>query len=91
MGDHTSEALVAAGSRARGRIRAKEPLVVCGLPLVERIYARLGAVTVAPEVPEGELVQAGRVLRGDQQGQVGEWRVGRAGHPPADDDRQRHE
>ena len=65
-GDHTSEALVPAGARARGRVRAKEPLVVCGIPLAERIFGRLaerlGAVTVTAQVAEGELVPAGRVL-----------------------------
>jgi nicotinate-nucleotide pyrophosphorylase (carboxylating) len=61
-GDRTSEALVPAGTRARGRVAAKEPLVVCGLPLLERIFARLGPVTVTPRVAEGEAVRAGEVL-----------------------------
>jgi nicotinate-nucleotide pyrophosphorylase (carboxylating) len=43
-------------------VRAKEPLVVCGIPLLERVYERLGAVTVIAQVEEGELVPAGRVL-----------------------------
>jgi nicotinate-nucleotide pyrophosphorylase (carboxylating) len=61
-GDRTSEALVPVGTRARGRLRAKEPLVVCGLPLLEHIFARLGAVTVTPAVADGDAVRAGAVL-----------------------------
>lgn len=61
-GDRTSEATVPAQARARGYLRAKERLVVCGLPLVERVYARLGPVVVAPRVADGETVDAGAIL-----------------------------
>jgi len=61
-GDRTSEALVTAGARARGTLRAKQALVVCGLPLLERVFARLGGVRVALEAAEGARAERGQVL-----------------------------
>ena len=61
-GDRTSEALVPAGARARGTLRAKQALVVCGLPLLERVFARLGGVRVALEAAEGARAERGQVL-----------------------------
>jgi nicotinate-nucleotide pyrophosphorylase (carboxylating) len=61
-GDRTSEATVPVAARARGRLLAKEALVVCGLPLVERVFARLGGVSVAWHATDGDRVEAGTVL-----------------------------
>jgi nicotinate-nucleotide pyrophosphorylase (carboxylating) len=61
-GDRTSEATVPEAARARGRLLAQEPLVVCGLPLVERVFARLGGVTATWHVHDGDRVDAGTVL-----------------------------
>lgn len=61
-GDRTSEATVPEAARARGRLLAKEALVVCGLPLVERVFARLGGVAAAWQAADGDAVPAGRVL-----------------------------
>ena len=61
-GDRTSEALVPQGARARGRLRAKQALVVCGLPLLERVFARLGGVRVVLEATEGARAARGQVL-----------------------------
>ena len=61
-GDRTSEALVPAGTRARGRLGAKQALVVCGLPLLARVFARLGPVQVALEAAEGTRAERGQVL-----------------------------
>ena len=61
-GDHTSEATVPASARARGRFLAKERLVVCGLPLAERVFARLGTVGVVWHVQDGALVSPGTIL-----------------------------
>jgi nicotinate-nucleotide pyrophosphorylase (carboxylating) len=61
-GDRTSEAVVPPGTEARGRLRAKEPLVVCGLPLLGRVFDRLGPVRVEAHVTDGARVPAGRVL-----------------------------
>src|SRR5439155_1135530 len=62
VGDRTSEALVPAGTRARGRVRAKQALVVCGLPLLDRVFRRLGDVSVSVEAAEGALAAPGQVL-----------------------------
>jgi nicotinate-nucleotide pyrophosphorylase (carboxylating) len=61
-GDRTSEALVPAGTRARGRVAAKQALVVCGLPLLPRIFGALGAVRVTPHAREGTRAAPGEVL-----------------------------
>ncbi len=61
-GDRTSEALVPAFARARGRLRAKQALVVCGLPLLDRVFRRLGDVSVSVEAAEGSLAAPGQVL-----------------------------
>src|SRR5436309_11960969 len=66
-GDRTSEALVPAGTPARGRLAAKERLVVCGLPLLHRIFRRrvaadLGAVRVILHAAEGATAVAGERL-----------------------------
>lgn len=62
-GDRTSEATVPETARARGRMLAKQALVVCGVPLAARVFARTGgAVTVEPRVAEGTRVAAGTVL-----------------------------
>ena len=62
VGDRTSEALVPAGTRARGRVRAKQALVVCGLPLLERVFRRLGDVRGSAEADEGALAAPRQVL-----------------------------
>lgn len=61
-GDRTSDALLPPGTRARGRVRAKQSLVVCGLPLLEMVFRRLGDVRIVLEAKDGERVDAGRVL-----------------------------
>ena len=62
QGDRTSEALIPAGTLARGRVRAKERLVVCGLPLLERVFGRLGKVAVEIAAREGTQAAPGEVL-----------------------------
>jgi nicotinate-nucleotide pyrophosphorylase (carboxylating) len=61
-GDHTSEATVPVSARARGRFLAKERLVACGLPLVERVFGRLGAVAVTWHEQDGALIEPGTIL-----------------------------
>ena len=61
-GDRTSEATVPDGARASGRLLAKERLVACGLPLVERVFDRLGGITVTFHATDGDTVDAGTVL-----------------------------
>jgi nicotinate-nucleotide pyrophosphorylase (carboxylating) len=61
-GDCTSAALIPPGTPARGRVRAKERLVVCGLPLVERVFRRIGPVRVFIDAREGADATLGQVL-----------------------------
>ncbi len=61
-GDVTSEAIVPAGRRGRATVQAKSALVVAGLPLIARVYQRLGPVAVAVRSAEGAAVPAGTVL-----------------------------
>jgi len=61
-GDRTSRALVPNTARARGRLAAKETLVVCGLPLLELVFEKLGEVTVTLNVTDGHRAVAGEVL-----------------------------
>jgi nicotinate-nucleotide pyrophosphorylase (carboxylating) len=56
-GDRTSEATIPETARARGRFLAKEPLVVCGIPVVERVFDRLGPVTLSWSAADGDHVQ----------------------------------
>lgn len=61
-GDRTSRALVPATARARGRLAAKEALVVCGLPLVDEVLTRLGNVAVTLHAGDGHRAAPGEVL-----------------------------
>lgn len=61
-GDRTSEATVPPTARARGRLLAKERLVVCGLPLVERVFARLGPLAITWQARDGDVGVPGGVL-----------------------------
>ncbi|MGH7896074.1 MAG: carboxylating nicotinate-nucleotide diphosphorylase [Candidatus Binatia bacterium] len=61
-GDHTSQATVPPEARASGRLLAKQQLVVCGLPLAERVFARLGGVAIAWHAQDGDAAQPGAVL-----------------------------
>src|SRR5213083_1865602 len=61
-GDRTSAALIPPGTRARGRVRAKQRLVVCGLPLLARVFGRLGEAAVEIDAREGADAGPGQVL-----------------------------
>lgn len=49
-------------ARARGRLLAKEALVVCGVPLLERVFGRLGGAAVTQREGEGAFVEPGTVV-----------------------------
>jgi nicotinate-nucleotide pyrophosphorylase (carboxylating) len=49
-------------ARAAGRVLAKQELVVCGLPLLDRVFGRLGPVACRVLVPEGALARTGDVV-----------------------------
>ncbi len=62
-GDVTSQAVVERGARARGRIVAREPLVVAGVPVAREVFLAVDPGIAFPEeCPEGADVAAGRAL-----------------------------
>jgi nicotinate-nucleotide pyrophosphorylase (carboxylating) len=61
-GDRTSEATVPVTARARGGLLAKQDLVVCGLPLLERVFGTLEPVECRLVAAEGQTVRPGDVV-----------------------------
>jgi len=66
-GDITTEATVSLSRRGRAVIRAKEPLVLCGLPLVQGVFeemSRRGGAPIQVHAlhKDGDLVQSGEVV-----------------------------
>ncbi len=62
-GDVTTLATVLPTTLATARIDTREPCIVAGLPVLERVFARVGTgVTVVPLVAEGEAIVAGTTL-----------------------------
>lgn len=64
LGDLTSRALFPAGHRSRGWIEARQDLVVCGVDIAARVFARVDpALRVRPRAADGDRLRAGaRVL-----------------------------
>lgn len=64
VGDVTTEALIPPGRSASGEILAKQPLVFCGAPLVDRLLWRYGpgAPTIEWAAQEGDAVTPGVVV-----------------------------
>jgi nicotinate-nucleotide pyrophosphorylase (carboxylating) len=62
-GDITTLCTVPEGRRVRGRYTAREPGIVCGLPVVKRIFEKLdGGIVLTPLVEEGAEVKKGETL-----------------------------
>lgn len=62
-GDITTQFLIPCDAAGTAVIRAKETLVVCGLPVVRRVFERVEpAVGFAPDVEDGDTVDAGRAV-----------------------------
>lgn len=62
-GDVTSEATVAAGARTRGRLLARQPLILAGLPLFERVFLQLDPeISFEGHLPEGASVPGGATV-----------------------------
>ncbi|AEB09986.1 carboxylating nicotinate-nucleotide diphosphorylase [Desulfobacca acetoxidans] len=62
-GDITTEAVISPEIMAEAHIRAKERLVVAGLPVAEAVFAHLGSeIIFNPRVAEGEVVRPKTVL-----------------------------
>ncbi len=63
QGDLTSRLTVPRGTRAVGRIVAKEPLVVCGLPIAAAVFAAVDRrVAGRARARDGQAVKAGAVV-----------------------------
>jgi nicotinate-nucleotide pyrophosphorylase (carboxylating) len=62
-GDVTTQALVPRELMGEAHIRAKQPLVVAGLPVAARVFAKLGMpIEFAASVSDGQAVAPGMVL-----------------------------
>jgi nicotinate-nucleotide pyrophosphorylase (carboxylating) len=62
-GDITTEATIAEDSQSVAVVRAKEDLVLAGLPVFKAVFDRLGgSVTFADEKKDGETVSAGELI-----------------------------
>lgn len=62
-GDITTHSLIAPGTPAKGTIVAKEPLVVAGLAVAEKVFQRLDPdIVFLPEVSDGDKVPRGDVV-----------------------------
>ncbi len=62
-GDLTSEACVEPNTLGTARLNARERLVVCGLPILEEVYAQVDLlVDVESHVQDGDPVDAGTTL-----------------------------
>ena len=63
-GDVTSEVIFGSDDRPRrGRIVAKETLVLCGLPIVEAVFQRVDArIRLSAQLDDGQLVQKGQTV-----------------------------
>ena len=62
-GDVTTQALIPPTLQGEAQIRAKQTLVVAGLPVAERVFGKFNAgITFYTEAAEGLEVSAGRVL-----------------------------
>jgi len=64
-GDLTSELVVDAAREGRARVEARADLIVCGLPVIREVFARVDPslqIEIPADVEEGQRVEAGRVL-----------------------------
>lgn len=62
-GDVTTEACVPPSLMSEAELRAREPLVLCGLPVLEEVYGQVDAlVDVDARAADGDLLPAGAVV-----------------------------
>jgi nicotinate-nucleotide pyrophosphorylase (carboxylating) len=62
-GDVTTEACVPPSLMSEAELRAREPLVLCGLPVLEEVYGQVDAlVDVDARAADGDLLSAGTVI-----------------------------
>jgi len=62
-GDVTTQSIVGEKTSARATMRAREPLVLAGLPLAEAAFRELSAeLEITREAEDGQHLEAGRIL-----------------------------
>jgi nicotinate-nucleotide pyrophosphorylase (carboxylating) len=62
-GDVTTEACVSPTAMGQAALKAREPVVVCGLPVVDEVYAQLDPlVDVERHVEDGDAIGSGQAL-----------------------------
>lgn len=61
-GDVTSSVTIPAAARGRGEVVAREACVVAGIPLLEKVFGRLGGVKVTVLQGDGVATRGGMVL-----------------------------
>jgi nicotinate-nucleotide pyrophosphorylase (carboxylating) len=62
-GDVTTEACIEPSALGTATLHAREPMVVCGLPVLEEVYAQLDIlVDVDAHLRDGDLVEAGTAV-----------------------------
>jgi len=62
-GDVTTQACVPPSLRAEAQLRAREPMVLCGLPIVEEVYRQVDpSVHVHRDTHDGERLAAGALI-----------------------------
>ncbi|HZE20910.1 MAG TPA: carboxylating nicotinate-nucleotide diphosphorylase, partial [Desulfobaccales bacterium] len=62
-GDVTTQALIPADLLGEAHIRAKQTLVVAGVPVAARVFRKIDSdLSFEPQVPDGQEVEAGAVL-----------------------------
>ncbi len=61
-GDITSEALIPAGARSRGKIWAKEEGVLAGIPVAERVFQLAGKLDFQVKARDGQKIEPGQTL-----------------------------
>jgi nicotinate-nucleotide pyrophosphorylase (carboxylating) len=61
-GDLTSRVVLDRAMPAVARVRAKEALVLAGIEVVQRVYARLGPIDVTAQIADGTRVEPGTVV-----------------------------
>lgn len=62
-GDVTTEACVPATAMGQARVKAREPVVVCGLPVLEEVYAQVDPLMdIERHTEDGDSIDAGEAL-----------------------------
>ncbi|MBI4835135.1 MAG: carboxylating nicotinate-nucleotide diphosphorylase [Planctomycetes bacterium] len=62
-GDITSKSVIPAGKKVKAFIIAREDCIICGLPLINKIYKKIsGNIKISLKTQDGKLAKKGKVL-----------------------------